>query len=65
MFVKGGDWLMEENESEKIYICSECGHEGPENDICPICGGQMLPKEGSANEVLGGEEEEEGIVNAI
>jgi len=56
---------MEENESEAIYICSECGHEGPENDICPTCGGQMLPKEGSGNEVLGEEEEEEGTVNAI
>jgi rRNA maturation endonuclease Nob1 len=50
---------MEVNESEEIYVCSECGHEGPENDICPVCGGQMLPKGGSENEVLGKEEEED------
>ena len=56
---------MEEIESEEIYVCSECGHEGPENDICPICGGQMLPKEGSKDKVLGEEEEEEGAASAI
>ncbi|KRT67502.1 MAG: hypothetical protein XU08_C0002G0041 [candidate division WWE3 bacterium CSP1-7] len=58
---------MEEIESEEIYVCSECGHEGPENDICPICGGQMLPKEGSKDKVLGEEteEEEEGVASAI
>lgn len=54
---------MEETESEETYICSACGHEGPENDICPVCGGQMLSKEGAANEALGEEkEEEEGMV---
>lgn len=49
---------MEESESEKIYVCSECGHEGPEDDICPDCGGQMLPKEGSGGGDLEEEEEE-------
>lgn len=47
---------MEENESEKIYGCSECGHEGSEDDVCPVCGGQMLPKGESGEGILGGEE---------
>lgn len=51
---------MEEIESEETYVCSECEHEGPENDICPVCGGQMLSK-GEAGGELPGEEEEEEI----
>jgi len=56
---------MEEEGSEKLYVCSECGYEGSEDDICPDCGSQMLPKEKSEGEFLGGdmeaEEEEERI----
>ncbi|MEX0587301.1 MAG: hypothetical protein WD940_01165 [Patescibacteria group bacterium] len=50
---------MEDTESEETYVCSECGHEGPENDICPDCGGQMLPKEKADGGLPGLEEEEE------
>jgi len=40
---------------EKVFVCVECGYEGPEDDICPECGGQMLPKEeeGEEEEPLG------------
>lgn len=51
---------MDENEkeSEELYVCVECGYEGPEDDFCPDCGGQMLPKEKSEDKIMGEEEEE-------
>lgn len=49
-------------ESEELYVCVECGYEGPEDDFCPDCGGQMLPKEKAGDGLLGeGEEEEEDL----
>jgi len=37
-------------DAKNTYVCTECGHEGPEEDICPECGGTMVPEEEMGNE---------------
>ncbi|MEX1061495.1 MAG: hypothetical protein WEC39_00020 [Patescibacteria group bacterium] len=46
-----------EEEKKQTYVCTECGHEGPEVDICPECGGTMVPEEEMGTDELEGEEE--------
>jgi len=48
-----------EKESEELYVCVECGYEGPEDDFCPDCGGQMLPKEKAEGDTFDQTEEGE------
>jgi primosomal protein N' len=42
-------------EEKNLNICTECGYAGPEEDICPECGGSMA----SADEMGKDEMEEE------
>ena len=46
---------MEEKKTQ-TYVCTECGHEGPEQDICPECGGTMVPEEEMGMDEVEGEE---------
>jgi len=57
----GGEDIVEE-EKTGMYVCTECGHEGPEEDICPECGGTMVPEEEmGSDEEMDDEEEDEDL----
>ena len=41
---------------ERLNICNKCGYEGPENETCPDCGGEMIPAEEAKEIEAEGEE---------
>ena len=48
-----------EEETSSTYVCTECGHEGPEEDICSECGGTMIPEEEMGSDEDEDEEDED------